>query len=485
MRHFRFGKGSRVIAALAASTAAVAFGGLAASTGAHADPAWGPTAKPLVAVGSNTIEDVMNAGSGLAPSAGQAGVTFHNYTPLHDPSSFEQVYSWDAVSPYGVAAANDCISAKPGAAPIARPNGSTDGYVAISAAIANQAWSKTVATGCAAQSPTGSIDMGRSSGGPPSSLGACSFGSALCLAWVDFARDGVAYAYFINPNPPAGVTMPTPAQVDHLSLTTLKAIWGNANTLGTFTSPAGAADGSGGVTFASCFPQTGSGTAGYWAFNVLALAATQSAAVTAADTAAAAANCHNIEENGANTFQTTAASAIAADAGEASPPQVVVIPFSTGSWIAQNNGVAFNRSSTGITAGVALGCPDCGAAGDLPYVPGATETPNTTFYASSPYGRELWIDVNNASLNGAFPGQTNTPMRHMLGFIGNSYNGANDGATGTTNVSNINTSTGYICTAAFQGVVTTFGFTAPQSLPAGSCGNETLTLIFPGPYTRP
>jgi hypothetical protein len=505
MRHFRFGKGSRVVAALAASTAAVAFGGLVGTTGAHADPAWGPQANPLVAVGSNTIEDLMNAASGLAPSAGQASttdgtVTFHSYSPLQDTTApagqtatFEQVYSWDAINPY-TATVGDCISPKPGGAPIARPNGSTDGYKAISAAIAKQPWNKTTSAGCAAQAPNGEIDLGRSSGGPPTgsnTLAACSpLGvnpPTNCLAWIDFARDGVAYAYFINPNPPTGVTMPTPAQVNHLDLSTLVNIYSNANTLGTYTST-NTSDGSNGVTFAACFPQTGSGTAGYWAQNILGFSsnATPLAAATAA-------HCFNIEENGGNVFQTTAASAITADAGEAAPPQVVIIPFSVGSWVAQGNNVAFNRSGTGLTNGVQLGCPGSGGvdttcAGNatnpgLPYtLTGTTYAPYTPFYTTAPYGRELWLDVNNASLNG--PGTTvNLVMRRMLGFIGTNYNGANDGATGTVNVSNTNTGTGQLCKAPFTSTITTFGFIAPQSAPAGSCGNETLTVIYPGPYT--
>jgi hypothetical protein len=471
MKHLGFRKGSRVIVALAASMGAATIGLLGSTGAAHGDPAWSPSAAPVVAVGSNTIEDLMDAYSGVAPTPGVAGASFHEYTPLHDTNvagtlgTFAQVYSWDALNPTNQT--SDCISAKPGFAPIARPNGSGDGRNAISDAIAGVNWSKTSAPACAPNNPAGQIDLGRSSGGP-GSLAACPFGGANCLAWVDFGHDGVSYAYFINPV--AGA--PATTQVDHLSLGTLKSIYQSAT--GAFTDTS-TTDGGLGVTFGACFPQTGSGTAGYWAFNVLALAATQSAAITVANTAATANNCASIEENGANGFQTGAAAAFTADAGHTPLPQVMIIPFSTGSWISQNNKVALDRSTTGITAGVALGFPDGTMSGLLPYTGTApNEAPNTTFYTSAPYGRDLWIDLNNASLNGG-AGSVSLPLRRLLGFVATNY----AGASGTANINNANTSTGQICQAPFGSTtLNTFGFITPPA-PA-TCGNETLTVINTG-----
>jgi hypothetical protein len=284
----------------------------------------------------------------------------------------------------------------------------------------------------------------------------------------------VSYAYFINPV--AGA--PTTAQVDHLSKATLINIYSNANGHGTFTDTS--TDGGNGVTFGACYPQTGSGTAAYWANNILGFpAGNPNVGVAEADAAAAAANCHQLEENGANGFQTGAAAAFTADAGfpAGTVPQVMIIPFSVGSWISQSNQVALDRSSTGVTNGVHLGAPD-GAAGDLPYTGGpapTAEAPNTTFYARAPYGRDLWLDVNNASLNGG-GGTLNAPMRRILGFVATNYAGTL--ACGTVNCSNTATASGQICQAPYQTTtLNTFGFLAPA---LGPCGSETLTVINTG-----
>ena len=471
MRIFSGRKGVQVAVALAATIGTASLSAVTVtSQSAQADPAWGvATSKIFVAVGSNTIEDLLDAYAGVAPTPGDAPSTegYHHFTPLADPTTGEQVYSWDAVNQSSGAA--DCISAKPGFAPIARPNGSTDGYKAISDSITGTAWNKaTNPAGCVSVSPTGMIDIGRSSGGPKGS--ACGFAGATCLAWVDFAHDAVSYAYYIQPGatatPSGGTATPvTTGQVDHLSNAQLTSMY--TSSTGTYTDPAT------GITYAACLPQLGSGTEGFWIGTLNGGSGIPQTGSGSAEAAATAANCVNFEENGANTFQTFATTAFSSDSGFTNPPVVAVTPFSVGSWVSQSNQFAFDRSTTGIANGVHMGYVDGASSGLLPYTGTApNEAPNTAFYgtSSSPtlYGRDLWLDVNNASLNGKTT--VSAALRDLLGYIGTNY----AGASGTSLVTSSTTSTGQICQAPYATTdLSDFGFTAPVK---AACGAETLTV---------
>jgi len=456
MRTFRTRKGVQVVAALATVLSSAAVGGLAA-TSANADPAWGPASKPLVAVGSNTIEDLYDGFGGVVPTPGDApaGQSYHTFTPLADPATGEQVYSWNANNENG-AGQGDCISAKPGFSPIARPNGSTDGRKALSDAITNSNWSKATSSGaCAALSPSGMIDIARSSSSPSGAN--CASATSNCLAWIDIAHDAVSYAYSIS----SGATS---SQVDHLSNAQLTSLYSNTTT-GTFTDPATS------VTYLACLPQLGSGTE---KFFIGKLNGGSGVLQATAEAAATAAHCTGFEENGANTFQTNAASAVTADAADSPAPTVAITPFSVGSWISQSNGIAFNRSATGISAGVALGFIDGSTSGLLPYSGTApNESPNNTYYSST-YGRDLFSIVSNASLNGRATA-INSQLRDIFGFLGTTW-----GTFGGPQT-NASTSTGTICGSSVQNTeLPQFGFTAPT---AAACGAETLTVTDPAAST--
>jgi hypothetical protein len=493
MRKLRFGKGTRIVAALAAGLGAVAFGSLAGSSSAHADPAWGTNSLPLVMVGSNTIEDLGDALSGVAPTPGiGTAANLHEFTPLYDngnatlgnPATFEQVYSWDAVNQS--TNAEDCISAKPGFAPIARPNGSGDGKIAISDAIAGVSWNKaTNPAGCVGNDPAGQIDIGRSSS-PPAG-GACTFVAPRpnCLVWVDIAHDAVSYAYDIVSG------SATTAQVSELTLAGLQSLYSNTTT-GTYTDPAT------NVTYAACLPQLGSGTEKFWVNNILATgdaAFSGTAGITLAENAATAAHCINFEENGALTLATTASAAIAADAADSPAPTVGITPFSVGSWISQLNGFAFNRSAP-LPTGIGMGSVNNNAADGgqfgtaLPYTgaivagggpgSGTSLAPNATFTTTSPYGRDLYVEMNNLSLNGK-AATLSGPLQDMFGSFQDNYGGA----SGTTDISDATTSAAQVCQAPYDTTdLTEFGFTAPSATDgapnAGPCGNETLTLLTTG-----
>jgi hypothetical protein len=449
----------------------VAFCSLAAASNAHADPAWGPTQAPLVAVGANTLQDLFDAYSGVAPTPGDGASpsAYHEFPPLADTNTGEQVYDWDSLNEANPpdTTTTDCISTKPGFAPIARPNGSGDGLKAVSDAIAGVAWSKASAT-CAPQNPAGAIDLATEASPPSGS--ACPFGTTACLTWDDIGHDAVAYAYYINPADSSTITA---SLVNQLTIAQMNDLYTtDANGNGTYTIPA--SGGNPAITLMACLPQLGSGTEKYFVENELGQTNTN-----AAEASATASGCVNFEENGATTFQAIASTSFTNDAGDSTgAPEVAVTPYSVGSWIGQANGYAFDRSSTGISDGVALGMLNSTAgqwAGQT-----ATEgtapslTPNTTFESTSPFGRDLYVAMNNASVNGKAT-QVSSPMRDIFGYVGTNYNGSNDSHTGTTNLAPTNTPE--ICQAPYTTESTEFGFEAPQ---LAGCGAETLTVLTTG-----
>lgn len=450
--------GGRVALAIAAVASAGALAGVTGGPSAHADPAWGPASHPLVAVGSNTIEDLFDAFSGTVPTPGDAPSTqqYHTFVPLADPKTGEQVYSWDAINQASGSTPGDCISAKPGFAPIARPNGSGDGKIAISDAVSNVAWSKATSSGaCAAQSPQGQIDIGRSSSAPAG--GTCSSGTGACLAWVDIAHDAVSYGYYIQTG-----SGDSTSQADHLTNAQLTSLYSSST--GTYTDPAT------NVTYAACLPQLGSGTEKFFIGTLNGGAGVNQ---TTAENAAKAANCVNFEENGANTFQTFSNSALSSDSSDSPPPTVAITPFSVGSWISQENGYAFDRSTTGVANGVHLGYTDASGSGQLPYTgsPGS-EAPNPSFYTGA-YGRDLYVEMSNTALNGR-TSQQNGPMKDIFGNFCTSSTGC---TPPTSPVSNSTTGSGVICGSYVQSTeLPDFGFTAP----AAACGTETITAVTTG-----
>jgi hypothetical protein len=464
-------------------------------------------------MGSNTIEDLMDAYSGQAPSLGVApGVGTaaapsppnHRFTPLADPVSLDQVYSWDALNPLTPTVNTpDCVNAKVGFPSIARGNGSGNGKILMSDAVIGAAnpWSAASATCSTPQNVSGEIDFTRSSSGPGTT--GCDntvnpLPSDNCLVYVDFAHDAVAYAYYAPGVTNAGVGTFGPSNTnggagnvnnpaDHLTTGQLQTLYSSLTGTEVLTINGQT------LTFIACLPQSGSGTENFFVGKIGVTNAQ-------AEAAASAAHCGGtpttaIEENGATTFQSNAASALTTD-GIAAGSGVAVIPFSTGSFIGQENGFGFDRSSTGVAAGVLLGVED-GTAGNTPYggslsfngtswgVPPQSLSPNSTFYGGN-YGRDLYVILDNKRLNGSVS-QANAVQRRIFGFLGSSWN-----ITGGPQTS-ASTGTGAICatgTAATfatspgpptisgpaQSYLSFFGFT-PSTQP---CGSETIIPVAPG-----
>jgi hypothetical protein len=397
----------KVAALLAITTSTVALGILGSTPRmAGADPAF---ASSYTGVGSDTIQDVFDAFSGAEPYPPSA-LTAYN-VPLHSSatSGSKTISSWDAI-PAGTTSPG-CIVTKLGGGSFDRPNGSSNGINALRDSILNVGFQNSSAscTGAPA-SVNGQIDFARSSRGPNAGTSPCTT-TGQCLDWVPFARDAVSFAYFDH----ATNTLAT------LTSAQLTALYSSAS--GTITV--------GTDTVQACLSQSGSGTTKFWEG---ALGVTDAQAVAAAT----ASGCYNsaqaitgggLEENGGNSFYAYASTLPAGTDA--------VIDFSSGSWISQANAVASDRSATARTNGVDLGAID---ALGKPYTGAApSEGPSTGFYASTTYGRDVYVVVSATKFG--FPGD---PGMKSL------FNGA----------------ASVICSAGAAATSLKFGFPAPLQ----SCG---------------
>jgi ABC-type phosphate transport system substrate-binding protein len=389
MRHLK----AKIVSTLAASTALVGGIGLQVPA-AHADPVF---VNAYNGVGSDTIQYVVDALSG-APVNGKF------YTPVSFTSggATKVLSSWDAVPPGFVGSpaqptpSPNTITTKIGGSAFDRPNGSGQGQAALSHAIdaANPTWesnNNTATSSCV--SVKGQIDFARSSAGVNKSAP-----TGTQLTFVPFARDAVSYAYIDSTGALANLSDVQLQQIYSGSLTTL-----------------------GGVTLHPYLPQSGSGTRSFFEG---AIGVTDGVAGVTVGT-------NIVEENSADSLQ--------------SAPQGSIVPFSSASWVAQNNGVAPNQSVIGITAGVKFGQIDdtqsisgrTGTDNNQPAFTGSGSSlvPNPNFYNDPFFGRDTYLVVPTSKVSGfpdpAFTALVGTQMQtaastatiSAFGFVNESYDG--------------------------------------------------------------
>jgi hypothetical protein len=404
----------RAIAAIVLAGGGLGLATVALSSPVHADPAYstcgsGTTCSfnVVAGVGSDTIQDVMNALGGANPYptsanqvAGAPVLASKGYAPLIAQSisgtgvlstltiANTEIASFDAIPTGGVssppAGSGYCITTKPDTQAFDRPNGSSNGIAALfasqSAATPWEAGVTANSSGVTCTAATvniqGLVDFARSSRGIKTA------GSGT-MTWIPWARDAVGVAVY----GPVGDR----ACLSSLNLSQIRAAYNTAAAQG--TSPCG------GHPLQACITQPGSGTTSFFTSTVLGNPANLVAATTgcgggAADT--------TIEENGGNSFYTTYASGFAAANVD------TIVDFSAGSWISQFNATAVDRSATARTNGV-----DMAAITDdvlvpsvalgKPYVtggacPAGTECPNATFYANVHVGRDTYVVVLSAKI---------------------------------------------------------------------------------------
>ena len=150
------------------ATVGVALTGFAIATPANAEP----VSNSYVAVGSDTLEDVVST---LANGSSMSGA------PLRTLAGTTSVGSFDAT---GTA----YITTKSNGVRFGRPNGSGDGRTALLRSIDGAPYTSGTVGAPAAVTITGQVDIARSSGSG-------TVDAAGSLIQVPFGRDAIAYAY--------------------------------------------------------------------------------------------------------------------------------------------------------------------------------------------------------------------------------------------------------------------------------------------------
>jgi hypothetical protein len=340
--------------------------GLSGGSAANADP---KQFDALVGFGSDTTQDVMNALSGF---------NLVNFDPVQttEATGKTQLVSWDAFIP-GIPVPTNCISTKPGAPPILRPNGSTNGRRILSRAFTGAPWGNV---NCGLRDVSGMVDFARSSAPPaPGDTGTA-------LTYLPFGRDALTFAYAHDePGPFATVT-----QLDTAQLTSLH-IAGPAIIDGT-------------PVFA-CGIQLGSGTYQSWVTSI-EVGVNDDVGTEICNNLGGTVNADGRlqESNGpdmrtkSELIKTISHPICDGEAGGDPVPCTnaqVIGGYSASQYIARSNGVAEPATGPGVFLGGidALPVPVVGDAPDL--------TPNGAFYESPQYGRDVYNVVASVQINEA------------------------------------------------------------------------------------
>ena len=412
MKFFLRTRSIGIVAALAVASGTAGLVSLTALSGpsAQADPL---STSAEIGVGADVTQDVYDALSGAA-APNTATTTF--YTPLHATAGNlnTTIQSFDAFPSGGSTINPGCITTKTGGPTFDRPNSTTAGIAALNAEISGSGFENT-ANSCtgAVVNVIGQISFARAARGPKT--------TGTTLTFVPYARDAVAYLYYDHSD---GNT-----SLAHLTTAELKSLYsGSLTTIG-------------GDTVKPCLTITGSSPR-----SNLENAIGDSD--TTAEATAKAAGCDQIQQNSGNAFYTFASSlATKTDA---------IIPISAGDWIGQANKVSVDESATARSHGVTVGAITDGTANlGLPTTGTAPSlAPNSTYYADTSYGYNLYTVLPTSVLSG-------------LGANASLINLFTNTATSPSNNAEL-------CQTTAQATVKKFGFASLTSA-EGSCGSTTTT----------
>ncbi len=335
-----------------------------------------PVSNSYVVVGSDTIEDVLNAlanGTGITGSTvrvTQNGATLGSFDATGGPS----------------------IITKPGGVRFSRPNGSSEGYRALSASIyegatsdnnlftsgtfqpalnASSAGGASMPIGIRNINIFGQVDIARSSSSAPASAVANTSG---VIARIPFGRDAFGLAFA-----PALATAVCNAGQDADSGVGCVPYLHNSQIVAAFTATV---TGGGTLTIGTTpvqikgiYPQDGSGTS----TDFLSKTGITTTQRDTSITAGAAAFSQEHDATGLTGMQ--------------------VMPMSASRWIAMKNGASFDRSGTAVLGSITT------SAVATPVVPGTPTlgtapalTPNTAYYADSTWGRDTFLFVERARI---------------------------------------------------------------------------------------
>ena len=344
-----------------------------------------PVSNSYVVVGSDTIEDVLNAlANGTAITGSTVRVTQNGAT----------IGSFDATG-------SPSIITKNGGPRFSRPNGSGEGYRALSSALIETpldtqlfnsgtyqvingtnitkdtvGYSKVtyLPAGIRNVNIFGQVDIARSSSDEPvSSTKSVETNALATIVRVPFARDAIALAFgatlkdALCANGQNGSATPATDCVPYLTVAQLKSVFEGANTLNlnvTGANPAGVD-----VTIKGVIPQAGSGTRKDFETKVGTSSSLLATALT--NNKVGLSQEHDATTLGLNE----------------------VAPMSASRWVAMQNKASFDKSGSAFIGSVytatTLGAaPVLGTAGSM--------TPNSAYYADTTWGRDTFLFVEKA-----------------------------------------------------------------------------------------
>ncbi|WP_127819267.1 hypothetical protein [Microbacterium sp. CPCC 204701] len=292
-----------------------------------------PVSPGLSVVGSDTLQDVVNALANGTQITGSA---------IRTTGGSTNIGAFDATG-------SVLIQTKAAGPRFGRPNGSTDGIIALSRSIdggnytARTPGSPTVAI-------PNQVDIARSSSGPASGAGAGSADPMGPLRFIQFGRDALAYAY-------TGGTAAW-ANIDHATLTDIF--------------DGGAPVSIDGVQVTAVIPQAGSGTRQDWLNKLIGANDYPNGGTVPAGILVGQEHDTTHLADGSN-FPTNA-----------------IIPISAAQWVAQNTGAGIDRRGPGAQ----IGSPIAGVAAVTGS--GSSAVPNQAYYSNTTWGRDTYIVVENA-----------------------------------------------------------------------------------------
>lgn len=247
-----------------------------------------PVSSSLAVVGSDTLQDVLNA---LANGTGISGSTVRSF------GGDSAIGSFDATG-------SQIIQTKPNGVRFGRPNGSSDGVKALSRSIDGLPYTSTTPGAPANVTITGQVDIARSSSGG-------TVNAAGQLLYIPFGRDALSYAHSGGAN----------AAFDNIDQATLKGIFECTVTT------------VGGVTVVPVIPQAGSGTRKDF---IAKIGATEASVLEVSEGGCVVVG----QEHDTNSIASGAAF-----------PANAVTPMSAAQWVAQNTGAGIDRRGAGVKIG--------------------------------------------------------------------------------------------------------------------------------------
>jgi len=334
-----------------------------------------PVANTYAIVGSDTLEDAVNA-----LVNGVSGSTFRMFAKNSTMGSFD-------------ATGNPCIQTKENSDRFTRPNGSGDGVLALVKSMDKLPYTSGGSNAglCDRNNVRidGLVDMARSSSKPGSKNPAfAGTDTSRSLAWFPFGRDAMSYAYRSAVGAPVtGTSDRVAAGIESLTLDQLTDIF--ACTLRTID----------GQTITPVIPQAGSGTRSSF---LSAIQLSEDAMPTVNEGTQTITTVTGRDAEGKAITGVVSRTGCVEEGqehdGTSMKVRNAVMPMSVSRWVAMAQGLSQNKVGSAILAGSSLGGvhPVTGS--------GTTMAPVQAYYDNGTWGRETYIVVQYDRVTSGKPG---------------------------------------------------------------------------------